>query len=128
MATDKPLNPTHVAISSGRSAIEAFHAAALEAGGSDNGAPGLRLDYHPHYFAAFILDPEGNNVEAVCHDDPAAAKAKTAVKAKPKAKAKPTPKPAAKAKMKAAPKAKAKPAKVKKAAPKAKAKPAKKKR
>jgi catechol 2,3-dioxygenase-like lactoylglutathione lyase family enzyme len=49
-----------------RRSIEAFHAAGLGAGGADNGAAGLRSDYGPTYFAAFLLDPEGNNVEAVC--------------------------------------------------------------
>ena len=47
--------------------VDAFHAAALEAGGRDNGAPGPRPQYHPRYYGAFVLDPDGNNVEAVCH-------------------------------------------------------------
>jgi catechol 2,3-dioxygenase-like lactoylglutathione lyase family enzyme len=47
--------------------VEAFHEAALAAGGTDNGAPGLRPIYHPGYYGAFVLDPDGNNVEAVCH-------------------------------------------------------------
>lgn len=51
-----------------RAAVDAFHAAALAAGGRDNGAPGLRPHYHPHYYGAFVIDPDGNNVEAVCHD------------------------------------------------------------
>jgi catechol 2,3-dioxygenase-like lactoylglutathione lyase family enzyme len=50
--------------------VDAFHAAALAAGGSDNGAPGLRPIYHPGYYGAFVLDPDGNNVEAVCHQAP----------------------------------------------------------
>lgn len=50
-----------------RAAVDAFHAAALRAGGTDNGAPGLRPHYHPHYYAAFVLDPDGHNIEAVCH-------------------------------------------------------------
>lgn len=50
-----------------RAAVDAFHAAALGAGGRDNGAPGLRPQYHPNYYAAFITDPDGHNVEAVCH-------------------------------------------------------------
>src|SRR5262249_58999023 len=70
MATDQPLNPTHLAFSADRDAVDAFHAAALAAGGTDNGNPGLRLDYHPHYYAAFVRDPEGNNIEVVCHADP----------------------------------------------------------
>ncbi len=48
--------------------VDRFHAAALKAGGRDNGAPGIRKDYHPHYYGAFVFDPDGNNVEAVCHD------------------------------------------------------------
>ena len=50
-----------------RSAVRAFHAAALEAGGRDDGAPGLRPQYHPDYYAAFVLDPDGHRIEAVCH-------------------------------------------------------------
>jgi hypothetical protein len=44
-----------------------FYRAALNAGGRDNGAPGLRPHYHEHYYGAFVLDPDGNNIEAVCH-------------------------------------------------------------
>ena len=47
--------------------VDAFHAAALAAGGSDNGPPGMRPQYHPGYYGAFVLDPDGNNVEAVFH-------------------------------------------------------------
>jgi catechol 2,3-dioxygenase-like lactoylglutathione lyase family enzyme len=47
--------------------VDAFHAAALAAGGTDNGGPGLRPQYHQHYYGAFVLDPDGVNVEAVCH-------------------------------------------------------------
>jgi catechol 2,3-dioxygenase-like lactoylglutathione lyase family enzyme len=47
--------------------VDAFHAAALDAGGRDNGAPGIRPQYHPGYYGGFVLDPDGNNVEAVCH-------------------------------------------------------------
>ena len=50
-----------------RETVDAFHAAGLEAGGTDNGAPGVRELYHPHYYGAYVLDPDGNNVEAVCH-------------------------------------------------------------
>ena len=50
-----------------RADVDAFYAAALAAGGRDNGAPGLRPHYHEHYYGAFVLDPDGNNVEAVCH-------------------------------------------------------------
>ena len=62
---DKPL---HVAIvAKDRAAVDAFYQAALVAGGKDNGAPGLRAHYHPNYYGAFILDPDGHNIEAVCH-------------------------------------------------------------
>src|SRR4051812_28126376 len=59
----------HVAFSAdSREAVEAFHAAALAAGGTDNGAPALRPRYHRSYYAAYVLDPDGNNIEAVCHE------------------------------------------------------------
>lgn len=62
------LPPIHVAFrSEDRAVVRAFHAAGLEAGGKDNGAPGLRTMYHPHYYGAFVLDPDGHNIEAVCH-------------------------------------------------------------
>jgi catechol 2,3-dioxygenase-like lactoylglutathione lyase family enzyme len=58
----------HVAFATAdREVVDAFHAAALAAGGSDNGAPGPRPIYHEHYYGAYVLDPDGNNVEAVCH-------------------------------------------------------------
>jgi catechol 2,3-dioxygenase-like lactoylglutathione lyase family enzyme len=58
----------HVAfVAADRAAVDAFHRAALAAGGRDNGAPGLRAHYHPTYYGAFVLDPDGHNVEAVCH-------------------------------------------------------------
>jgi len=58
----------HIAfVAADRVAVAAFHAAALAAGGGDNGAPGLRPHYHPSYYSAFVLDPDGHNVEAVCH-------------------------------------------------------------
>jgi catechol 2,3-dioxygenase-like lactoylglutathione lyase family enzyme len=53
-----------------RPIVDAFHAAGLAAGGTDNGAPGVREIYHPHYYGAFLLDPDGNNIEAVCHKPP----------------------------------------------------------
>jgi catechol 2,3-dioxygenase-like lactoylglutathione lyase family enzyme len=60
--------PLHVAFAApDHAAVRAFHEAALAAGGRDNGPPGLRPDYHPTYYAAFVLDPDGNNVEAVNH-------------------------------------------------------------
>ncbi len=61
--------PVHFAfIAKDRSAVAAFHAAAIEAGALDNGPPGLRPEYHANYFGAFVIDPDGNNIEAVCHD------------------------------------------------------------
>jgi catechol 2,3-dioxygenase-like lactoylglutathione lyase family enzyme len=63
-----PDSGTHVAFTAeDRVTVDAFHAAALAAGGKDNGAPGPREIYHPHYYGAFVLDPDGNNIEAVCH-------------------------------------------------------------
>ena len=60
--------PVHVAFAVGdRATVDAFHAAALAAGGTDNGAPGVREIYHPDYYGAYVLDPDGNSVEAVCH-------------------------------------------------------------
>jgi len=50
-----------------RAAVDAFYKAALAAGGRDNGAPGLRPQYHPSYYAAFVIDPDGHHLEAVCH-------------------------------------------------------------
>ena len=50
-----------------RAAVDAFHVAALAAGGQDDGVPGLRPNYHPHYYGAFVLDPDGHRIEAVCH-------------------------------------------------------------
>ena len=59
---------THVAFAThDRATVDAFHAAALAAGGTDNGQPGLRPQYHEHYYGAYVRDPDGNNVEAVCH-------------------------------------------------------------
>jgi catechol 2,3-dioxygenase-like lactoylglutathione lyase family enzyme len=58
----------HVAIAADdRDTVDAFHRAALAAGGHDNGAPGVRPQYHPNYYGAFVLDPDGHNIEAVCH-------------------------------------------------------------
>jgi catechol 2,3-dioxygenase-like lactoylglutathione lyase family enzyme len=60
--------PIHVAfVAKDRAEVRAFHAAALAAGGLDNGAPGVRPEYHADYYGAFVLDPDGHNVEAVCH-------------------------------------------------------------
>ena len=58
----------HVAFTAAnRAIVDRFHAAALAVGGRDNGAPGLRPHYHPNYYGAFVLDPDGHNIEAVCH-------------------------------------------------------------
>jgi catechol 2,3-dioxygenase-like lactoylglutathione lyase family enzyme len=58
----------HVAFTAkDRGMVDAFHDAAIDAGGTDNGGPGVREIYHPDYYGAFVLDPDGNNVEAVCH-------------------------------------------------------------
>jgi catechol 2,3-dioxygenase-like lactoylglutathione lyase family enzyme len=58
----------HVAFTANsRAEVDAFHEAALAAGGRDNGAPGIRAHYHPNYYGAFVIDPDGNNIEAVCH-------------------------------------------------------------
>jgi len=58
----------HVAfVAPSRAAVDAFYAAAIAAGGKDNGPPGLRPHYHANYYGAFVLDPDGNNIEAVCH-------------------------------------------------------------
>jgi catechol 2,3-dioxygenase-like lactoylglutathione lyase family enzyme len=59
---------THVALAAqSRKTVDEFHAAALAAGGRDNGKPGVRPHYHENYYGAFVLDPDGNNIEAVCH-------------------------------------------------------------
>lgn len=61
--------PIHVAFrAASRAHVDAFYQAALAAGGRDNGAPGLRPHYHPNYYGAFVRDPDGHNIEAVCHD------------------------------------------------------------
>ena len=63
-----PSGPLHVAFSAAdRATVDQFHSAAVEAGAQDNGSPGLRPEYHPTYYGAFVIDPDGNNVEAVCH-------------------------------------------------------------
>ena len=64
----KVTSPLHFAFAApSREAVDAFYKAALEKGGRDNGAPGLRPQYHARYYAAFVIDPDGHNVEAVCH-------------------------------------------------------------
>jgi catechol 2,3-dioxygenase-like lactoylglutathione lyase family enzyme len=65
---ERPGEGTHVAFAvESRAMVDAFYAAAIAAGGRDNGAPGIRARYHPNYYGAFVLDPDGINVEAVCH-------------------------------------------------------------
>jgi catechol 2,3-dioxygenase-like lactoylglutathione lyase family enzyme len=66
-ANSSEVTPVHVAFrAASRKVVDRFHKAGLEAGGRENGAPGLRTDYSPTYYAAFLTDPDGNNVEAVC--------------------------------------------------------------
>ena len=60
--------PVHIAIAAkDRATVDAFYKAAIAAGGRDNGPPGIRPHYHPNYYGAFVLDPDGHNIEAVCH-------------------------------------------------------------
>ena len=71
MHQGSPSAPIHIAFhAADRASVDAFHTAALAAGGTDNGAPGLRPQYHPGYYGAYVLDPDGNNVEAVHHGPP----------------------------------------------------------
>jgi catechol 2,3-dioxygenase-like lactoylglutathione lyase family enzyme len=66
-SSNKP--PTHIAFRvTSRALVDAFYHAAIKAGGRDNGPPGLRPHYHPDYYGAFVLDPDGYNIEAVCHE------------------------------------------------------------
>jgi catechol 2,3-dioxygenase-like lactoylglutathione lyase family enzyme len=61
-------SPIHVAFNAkSRAMVDAFYAAGIVAGAKDNGPPGPRALYHPHYYGAYVLDPDGNNIEAVCH-------------------------------------------------------------
>ena len=70
IARRDPAGGAHVAFAChDRAAVDDFHAAGLAAGGQDNGAPGLRPQYDAHYYAAYVLDPDGNNLEAVHHGD-----------------------------------------------------------
>ena len=58
----------HIAFAAdNRAQVDAFYKAAIAAGGKDNGKPGIRTEYHPNYYGAFVFDPDGNNIEAVCH-------------------------------------------------------------
>lgn len=64
----QPYTPRHLAFcASDRNQVGTFYQVALKGGGVDNGEPGLRPTYHEHYYGAFVLDPDGNNIEAVCH-------------------------------------------------------------
>jgi catechol 2,3-dioxygenase-like lactoylglutathione lyase family enzyme len=68
VVTRPPAGGGHVAFAAeSRATVDAFHAAAIAAGGTDNGAPGVRPHYHESYYAAFVRDADGNNVEAACH-------------------------------------------------------------
>ena len=61
--------PVHIAFRvAKRATVDAFYKAAIAAGGTDNGGPGPRPHYHPNYYGAFVLDPDGHNIEAVCHE------------------------------------------------------------
>ena len=74
LTAGEPRTPVHIAfLAADPATVDAFHAAALEAGGTDNGAPGRRPQYHERYYAAYVLDLDGNNVEAVCHTGPSEA-------------------------------------------------------
>jgi len=95
MAKGPPNSPRlHIAFAAkNRAAVDAFYKAALAAGGRDNGPPGIRAHYHPNYYGAFVLDPDGHNIEAVCHypvgaasKPKAAAKSRTASKKRAPAK------------------------------------------
>jgi catechol 2,3-dioxygenase-like lactoylglutathione lyase family enzyme len=81
-----PTSPRiHIAFAvKSRAIVDAFYKAALAGGGRDNGPPGIRAHYHPNYYGAFVLDPDGHNVEAVCHGPAAAARRKRASAARAK--------------------------------------------
>ena len=65
---DDPQSGAHIAFAAkDRATVERFYEAAIKAGGTDNGRPGIREHYHPNYYGAFVLDPDGHNIEAVCH-------------------------------------------------------------
>lgn len=66
-AAQRPAHLHLAFVAQNRAQVDAFYQAALAAGGKDNGAPGLRTDYHPHYYGAFVIGPDGHNIEAVCH-------------------------------------------------------------
>jgi catechol 2,3-dioxygenase-like lactoylglutathione lyase family enzyme len=67
-AGDKPQSAMHIAfLASSREQVRQFYSAALAAGAKDNGPPGIRAHYHPNYYGAFVIGPDGHNIEAVCH-------------------------------------------------------------
>ena len=69
LSQNEPGAPVHIAFHSRtRSLVKAFYEAAIAAGGKDNGPPGVRAIYHPTYYGAFVLDPDGHNIEVVCHE------------------------------------------------------------
>jgi catechol 2,3-dioxygenase-like lactoylglutathione lyase family enzyme len=71
LAEGQPNDKLHIAFrAKNRATVDAFFKEALAAGGKDNGGPGPRPHYHEHYYGAFVLDPDGHNIEAVCHDAP----------------------------------------------------------
>jgi catechol 2,3-dioxygenase-like lactoylglutathione lyase family enzyme len=79
-----PQTPMHIAfVARDRAAVDAFHAAAIAAGGRDDGPPGLRPQYHASYYGAFVIDPEGHPIEAVCHRPPDAPKVRAQARKKP---------------------------------------------
>jgi len=86
LTPDPSASPQHVAFAAAsRAAVDGFHAAGLAAGGRDNGAPGLRVHYHPNYYGAFVDDPSGHHMEAVIHTPPAGARKAAGKKAPAKA-------------------------------------------
>jgi catechol 2,3-dioxygenase-like lactoylglutathione lyase family enzyme len=87
-----PTQPMHLGfVAPSRAAVDSFHTEALAAGAQDDGPPGVRPHYHPHYYAAFVVDLDGHPVEAVCHIPPAAQRApKKSAKRAPKRSVKPT--------------------------------------
>jgi len=72
--SDSPIQPIHIAFRlDSRAEVDRFYSLAVSLGASENGVPGPRPHYHEHYYAGFVFDPDGHNLEAVCHLDPAAA-------------------------------------------------------
>lgn len=91
-----PTTPMHLAFRAGdRPSVDAFYAAAISAGARDNGPPGLRPDYHPNYYGAFVIDPDGHPIEAVCHYPPGGPAPRAKMAPSPRARSKPRAKPRA---------------------------------